>query len=89
MQNFIYHYIDRWSSPYTWGNNPPPIAGDFVYVSAHQTVMLDQDTPILEMLLIDGGTFFFDPTSAVELRSKYILIINGGTFQASYWNALT
>ncbi|VDP87119.1 unnamed protein product [Echinostoma caproni] len=43
--------------------------------------MLDQDTPVLTMVLINGGMLFFDPTKDVELKARYIIIINNGTLQ--------
>lgn len=73
--------MDRWSSPYTWNNSPPPVEGDFVVIGDAQKVMLDQDTPVMVMVLVNGGTLFFDPTKNVELKAKYIVIINNGTFQ--------
>lgn len=45
--------------------------------------MLDQDTPILAFLLINGGTLFFDPTKDVTLNTKYILILNNGTLKVN------
>ena len=27
-----FFYIDKWSSPWTWGGNPPPVDGDFVVI---------------------------------------------------------
>ncbi|TPP64918.1 hypothetical protein FGIG_04510 [Fasciola gigantica] len=79
--NFVYYYVDRWSSPYTWNNSPPPIEDDFVVIGEAQQVMLDQDTPVLTMVLISGGTLFFDPSKDVELKAKYIVVINNGKFQ--------
>ena len=52
--NASYYYVDVWSSKYTWGGLDPPIEGDFVIVPAGQTLLLDVDTPILSMLLIEG-----------------------------------
>lgn len=52
--NAEYYYVDVWSSKYTWGGRDPPIEGDFVIVPAGQTLLLDVDTPVLAMLLIEG-----------------------------------
>ncbi|CAH8562789.1 unnamed protein product [Schistosoma turkestanicum] len=78
--NFLFYYVDRWSSPFTWNNQPIPVENDFVVINANQSIMLDMDTPILSMLLINGGTLFFDPTKNIQLNSKYILILNNGKF---------
>ena len=42
-------YIDRYSSPYTWGctdNSCLPTAGDLVVVGVGQTLLLDMTTPV-------------------------------------------
>ena len=49
-----FQYIDVWSSRFTWGGLEPPIAGDFVVIPSDMTVLLDIDTPILKLLLIQG-----------------------------------
>ncbi|CAH8644630.1 unnamed protein product [Heterobilharzia americana] len=78
--NFLFYYVDRWSSRFTWNNQPIPQENDFIVINQGQNVMLDVDTPVLSMLLINGGTLFFDPTKDVQLHSKYILILNNGKF---------
>ncbi|XP_019623376.1 PREDICTED: fibrocystin-L-like [Branchiostoma belcheri] len=75
-----YWYIDRWSSVFTWGGGPLPEAGDFVIVPAGQTLLLDTDTPVLKMLLIEGGELIFDEQN-VELQAENILITGGGLLQ--------
>lgn len=45
-----------WSSPFTWGGADPPEEGTLVVIQKGQTVLLDQDTPILKMILIQGET---------------------------------
>ena len=52
--NAAYEYIDVWSSQYTWGGNAPPGAGDFAVIPSNMTVLLDTDTEVLKILLIDG-----------------------------------
>ncbi|ESO84871.1 hypothetical protein LOTGIDRAFT_131466, partial [Lottia gigantea] len=75
-----FYYIDVWSSQYTWGNNPPPVAGDLVVIPANQTILLDTDTPVLKMLIIQGGKLIFDEKD-VEFRAEYILIVDGGVLE--------
>ncbi|KAI8520654.1 Fibrocystin-L [Branchiostoma belcheri] len=75
-----YWYIDRWSSVFTWGGGPLPEAGDFVIVPAGQTLLLDTDTPVLKVLLIEGGELIFDEQD-LELQAEYALITNGGLLQ--------
>ncbi|MBN3294523.1 PKHL1 protein, partial [Polypterus senegalus] len=47
---------------------------------AKLTVLLDVSTPVLKMLLIQGGTLIFDEAN-IELKAENILIANGGTLQ--------
>lgn len=47
-------YVDAWSSNCSWGGAPPPEEGSLVVITKGQTVLLDQNTPILKMLLIQG-----------------------------------
>lgn len=55
-------------------------AGDFIVISEGQTMLLDQDTPKLKMLLIRGGTFIFDRKD-IHLQSEFILIMDNGRFE--------
>uniref|UniRef100_A0A3B5MVU8 G8 domain-containing protein n=1 Tax=Xiphophorus couchianus TaxID=32473 RepID=A0A3B5MVU8_9TELE len=45
-----------------------------------QTVLLDASTPVLKMLLIQGGTLMFDEAD-LELQAENILITDGGRLQ--------
>ncbi|XP_077992871.1 fibrocystin-L-like [Glandiceps talaboti] len=75
-----YYYVDVWSSIYTWGGLDPPVEGDFVIVPAGQTLVLDTDTPVLKMLLIEGGSVIFDEKD-IELNAENILIMDDGLLQ--------
>ncbi|KAK3716577.1 hypothetical protein RRG08_039372 [Elysia crispata] len=76
-----FEYIDMWSSPYTWGGLSPPTDGDFVVIPQGQRILLDTDTAVLTMLLIQGGEVIFDEAT-VELHAENILITDGGLLQA-------
>ena len=52
--NADFEYIDMWSSVFTWGGNPLPVAGDLVVIPEDMTVRLDVDTPVFKVLLING-----------------------------------
>ncbi|XP_071488092.1 fibrocystin-L-like [Diadema antillarum] len=80
QDNADYFYIDVWSSIYTWGGNNPPVEGDFVIVPAGQTLLLDVTTPILSVLLIQGGEVIFDEAD-IELHAEYVVVVDGGHFQ--------
>ena len=77
-----FYYVDLWSSQYTWGGEGLPREGDFVIVPAGQTLVLDIRTPILSILLIQGGELIFDDDQdGIELHSENILITDGGRLQ--------
>ncbi|THD28348.1 Fibrocystin-L [Fasciola hepatica] len=77
----MFYYVDRWSSSFTWNNSPPPKEGDVVVIGDKLQVMLDQITPVLNMIVIYGGMLFFDRTQDLELKAKYTVIINNGRLQ--------
>ncbi|KAM4688908.1 fibrocystin-L [Discoglossus pictus] len=80
MDNADFFYIDVWSSKYTWGGESPPDEGSLAVITKGQTILLDQSTPVLKMLLIQGGTLIFDEAD-IELQSENILITDGGHLQ--------
>ncbi|XP_053322520.1 fibrocystin-L [Spea bombifrons] len=80
MNNTEFFYIDVWSSKYTWGGESPPEEGSLAVITKGQTILLDQSTPVLKMLLIQGGTLIFDEAD-IELQSENILITDGGVLQ--------
>ena len=49
-----FEYIDLWSSRHTWGGAAPPVDGDFVVIPTGMNILLDVDTAVLKMLLIQG-----------------------------------
>ena len=82
ISNVTFQYVDLWSSVYTWGGTSLPVEGDFVIVSYGQVLVLDIKTPILKILLIQGGQLIFDDEEdGVELHSENILITGGGLLQ--------
>uniref|UniRef100_A0A3B3X637 G8 domain-containing protein n=1 Tax=Poecilia mexicana TaxID=48701 RepID=A0A3B3X637_9TELE len=76
--NFL--YVDVWSSRFTWRGLPPPERGSLAVIAKGQTVLLDASTPVLKMLLIQGGTLMFDEAD-LELQAENILITDGGRLQ--------
>ena len=71
-----FDYVDYWSSPYTWGGAAPPTDGESVYIKTGQTVILDVDTAMLNLLVIEGSLIFEDAQD-LHLQAKYIFINNG------------
>ncbi|XP_070248855.1 fibrocystin-L [Myotis yumanensis] len=76
----VFLYVDAWSSNCSWGGEATPEEGSLVVIPKGQTVLLDQNTPILKMLLIQGGTLIFDEAD-IELQAENILITDGGILQ--------
>ena len=72
----FFDYVDKWSSRFTWGGGPPPLEGETVYIRAGQTVFLDTDTPVLNLILIEGCLIFED-SQDVHLQAKYIFVNTG------------
>ena len=54
-----FSYVLRWSDSRTWGTDLPPIAGDIVYVPKGMTLLVDQDTPQVEAIVVQNGTIIF------------------------------
>uniref|UniRef100_A0A3P8VF56 PKHD1 like 1, tandem duplicate 2 n=1 Tax=Cynoglossus semilaevis TaxID=244447 RepID=A0A3P8VF56_CYNSE len=79
MDNADFFYIDVWSSRFTWGGESPPEKGTFAVITKGQTILLDTNTPVLKMLLIQG-TLIFDEAD-IELQAENILITDGGKLQ--------
>ena len=77
----LFRYMDRWSSPWTWGGTDPPENGAMVSVENGTTVYLDVTTSILKFLVIDNATLIFDDSQDLELNAEYIVIVNGGVLQ--------
>jgi hypothetical protein len=74
-------YVLKWSSPSTWGVDMPPIANDLIYVPVGTTLMVDQDTPVLEGIAVEGGTLVFSDDLDLTVQAGFITM-NGGRFIA-------
>ena len=83
QDNAEFHYVDVWSSKFTWGGREPPVAGDFVVIPKSQTILLDTSTPVIKMILINGGKLIFDEKD-IELQAENILINDGGLLQVGF-----
>lgn len=61
----IFLYADKWSSGLAWGDDPIPIDGDTVFVPKGKTLVVDQSTPKLSLILVEGSIIFADATEYV------------------------
>ena len=73
---------------FTWGCNNTnevcankPVENDIAVIPAGMTVLLDESTPVLSVLLLQGGSLLWDRKDGISLRAQYILITHGGHFE--------
>ena len=60
----------------------PPGAGEIAIIGPSQTIYFDAAfTPVLEAIIIQGGSLIFDDNQDVSLDVNYIMILDNGTFQ--------
>ena len=72
----IFLYIDRWSEERTWGGEAVPREGDSVYVPKGMTLLVDESTPVLYTVLVDGKIMFEDGKDLTF--DAHYMVINGG-----------
>ena len=71
-----------WSDKRTWGTDMPPIEGDLVVVPENMALYVDQTTPVLEGILVNGGKLIFaDENSDIKVHTGFITL-HGGEFVA-------
>ena len=88
-ESVTFWYIDRWSSKFTWGHCPEddpdcdtrPVKGDIVVIPKGQVILLDVSTPILAVLIVDGGTVIWDRAHGIHLQAEYVIVTNDGSFE--------
>ncbi|CAJ1425211.1 unnamed protein product, partial [Effrenium voratum] len=73
-----FRYLDRWSQLDTWANQEPPIADALVSIPDGQAIMLDEDTPVLLILTVEGILVF--DNKDIHLQATYIWV-KGGTME--------
>jgi hypothetical protein len=74
-------YVLKWSNPTTWGTDIPPVDNDLVYVPLGTTLLVDQNTPVLEGIAVQGGTLVFSDDLDLTVQVGFITM-NGGRFIA-------
>jgi hypothetical protein len=77
-QGLLYTYIDRWSSPTTWGGESPPREGDSVFIPPGQNILMDMSTPKLFAIILQNSRLIFDDTADYTFDAEYIMV-NGGS----------
>ena len=82
-----FEYIDSWSSIWTWGGTGTPQEGEFIVITAGQTIILDVPTPKLKLLLLKGGNLRFDKdVDSLQLNSEYIMITEDSVLEVGTEN---
>ncbi len=74
---------ERWSDLATWrsmGYQGRPTAGAVVMIPAGKKIVLDQSTPALGGVVVEGELRLAE--MRVELKSEYVMVHSGGTFVA-------
>ena len=74
-------YVMRWSDSRTWGVDIPPIDGDLVYIPKGLSLLVDQSTPVLLAIVVEGGNLIFSDEKDMVVQAGFITM-NGGTFIA-------
>lgn len=69
-----------WSSRFTWGGLSPPEKGSFAVITKGQTILLDTNTPVLKMLLIQGRNANLSWIFETIKRSCLIVFDRGQSF---------
>ena len=66
-----FQYANRWSSRYSWGRSGMlPVDGEMIVVPAGQSLLVDLNTPLIKMLLIQGRVVW--PLSLSHIICNYI-----------------
>lgn len=72
----------RWSDASTW-NGSAPGSNDTVVIKPGETVVVDQDVNV-KGIIVNGGQLIIEDGANLEVNmsTDYLLVINGGLFQA-------
>jgi hypothetical protein len=86
-------YVLRWSDSRTWGVSTPPVDGDLVDIPLGMTLLVDQNTPNLQGIVVENGTLLFSDEKDLIIQAGFILIKGGkfiaGTESLPYSHQLT
>ena len=86
-------YVLKWSNPLSWGVSMPPVTNDLIVVPKGTTLYVDQDTPVLEGIAVDGGNLVFADEGPLTVHAGFITVNQGsflaGSEQHPHTNQLT
>ena len=58
-----------------------PVKGDIVVIPQGQVILLDESTPILAVLILDGKRVIWDRSHGIHLQSEYVIVTYDGSFE--------
>jgi len=59
-----------WSNTTTWDSGVLPVAGEDVHIKPGVHIILDIETPILNLVTVNGRLSFYDNTETIHLKAK-------------------
>lgn len=66
-----------WSDPNTWPDKIKPVAGDDVHIQPGWNIVLDEETPVLGLVTVNGRLSFYDAQIDTHLHAKHIYVRAG------------
>ena len=82
-QGKVYRYVARWNDDDTWGAALRPLPGESVQVPKGRNLLLDTNSPELNLVILDGGSLIIncDPENenadSITLSANYIFVNEG------------
>lgn len=69
-----------WSEPTSWDSGVLPVEGEDVHIQPGIHMILDIETPILNLVTINGRLSFHDMDTPIHLRAKQVYVRSGDLF---------
>ena len=76
-------YASLWSDEVIWGG-VKPIDGDSVSIPPGMNLVVDENTPKLKAVIVEGALLFYPSSVATDLRTfdaEYV-VVHGGRIEA-------
>lgn len=71
-----FNYVLRWSDEKTWGMSFKPIDGDLIHVPKGQVLWVDESTPKLLGIVVEGKIVFSDEFP-MTITTDFIIVKGG------------
>lgn len=76
-EKVIFRYGYLYTDPETWGGEIPPREGDSISVSPGMTLIINDSTEKLKLVIVEGGTLMWSDDKDMTFDAEF-LIIRGG-----------